>query len=188
MTRRRDVPALAVGLFAGLAAAACAAGRPAPADATAAKEEPVLLGRMTGDEVLHHAAKFEQGYATYEPDPGPVGLIASIEEPLTIEVLWGSWCSDSEREVPHFAKILAAAQAQRDLLGLGPLPIEATFLAVDREKREPADLLEGKFLEKVPTFIVRRGDREVGRVVETPQGLLEEDLAVLVLEAAAPAP
>ena len=74
----------------------------------------------------------------------------------------------------------------RDRQGVGPLPILTEFVGVDREKIEPANLLEGKFIERIPTFIVRRGGQEVGRIVETPLGLLEEDLAVLILEASTP--
>ena len=174
---------LVIGVTVLVAATACTR-RAAPSEPD--PDEPVLMGRMSADEVLHHDSAYGDGFSAYEPDLGAVELIAFTETEIAIEVVWGSWCSDSDRELPHFFKILDRAREVRARLGLGELPIRIEFVAVDREKTEPADMLEGKFIERVPTFIVRRDGKEVGRIIETPQGLLEEDLAVLILEAAAP--
>ena len=164
-----------------------AADEPAEAVAEEEEEELVITGRMEGDAVLHFSPEFEEGAAAYEPDPLSVELIASNDVELEIEVVWASWCSDSTREVPRFLKILERAEESRASLGLGPLPIRVAFVAVDRDKRSGSeDLAADKGIEMVPTFLIVSGDREVGRIVETPEGALEEDLALRILEAALP--
>jgi hypothetical protein len=55
-----------------------------------------------------------------------------------------------------------------------------SFVAVDRSKSKPAAAIAGHHLEKVATFIYYRGDRELGRIVEKPTGLLEDDLLAIV--------
>ena len=156
--------------------------------APVAEEEddgPVLLGRMTAAEVMDHFAEYRAEADAYEPQPGALELIATLQSEVVVDIVWGSWCSDSRRELPRYFKILQRANELRRMQGLDTLPIRTELIAVDREKAEPAELLEGKTIDLVPTFIVRVGEQEVGRIVETPLGLLEEDLALLILEAAA---
>jgi thiol-disulfide isomerase/thioredoxin len=87
----------------------------------------------------------------------------------------GTWCPDSQREVPKFLRILADLRQQYGV----ELPV--SFVAVDRSKQKPADLIAGKHLEKVATFIYYRGDDELGRIVEKTQSpLFEDDLLTIV--------
>ncbi len=89
-----------------------------------------------------------------------------------VTVFLGTWCSDSRREVPRLWRAL-------DQVG-GEVPFDLTYVAVDREKDEPADLLAGQEIEYVPTFIVRRDGHEVGRVVEEAPDGIEADLLALL--------
>jgi hypothetical protein len=67
----------------------------------------------------------------------------------------------------------------------GLVPFEIEYLAVDRDKAEPADLVAAYDLRYVPTFVVRRGGEEVGRIVESsPNGVEVDLLALLTGEAA----
>lgn len=87
----------------------------------------------------------------------------------------GTWCSDSQREVPKFLRILDDLHAQFGV----ELPVR--FVAVDRAKQQPAALIDGKHVDKVATFIYFRGNEEVGRIVEHTQSpLFEDDLLALV--------
>ena len=90
-------------------------------------------------------------------------------------VYMGTWCSDSQREVPKFLRILD------DLRGQYGVELPVTFFALDRSKRKPAELVEGKHVEKVATFIYYRGAEELGRIVERTQSpLFEGDLLTIV--------
>ena len=176
----------AVGVLAGLLLAACAASaKEAP---SSKPPRPVILGVMEPARVLALGEAWSGGESAYEPLAGPVEFLASSDAAVEIEVLFGSWCGDSQEHVPHFLKILERAEAARAARGGGPLPIHTRFIGVDREKTQPADLVAGKGIERVPTFLVYAGGREVGRVTETPVGRLEEDIAALVAEAGFAAP
>lgn len=178
---------LAVGVFAGsgLVAGCAAAPKPAVSEPAppARPPRPVIVGEMTPAAILAIGPVWAEGEASYEPAAGPVEFLASADAPVRIEVVFGSWCGDSEEHVPHYLKILARAAEARQRLGRGPLAIESRFTAVPRKKEGETRFSAGNGIERVPTFIVSAGGREIGRVVETPQGLLEEDLAALVAQA-----
>jgi len=174
------------GVLPALFLAACAAtSREAP---STKPPRPVILGVMEPAAILALGEDWAGGESSYEPLAAPVEFLASSDAAVEIEVLFGSWCGDSQEHVPHFLKILERAESARAARGAGPLPIHARFIGVDREKAQPADLVAGKGIERVPTFLVYAGGREIGRVTETPVGRLEEDLAALVAEAGPAAP
>ncbi|MEP7013713.1 MAG: hypothetical protein ABJC13_25610 [Acidobacteriota bacterium] len=54
------------------------------------------------------------------------------------------------------------------------------LIGVDETKKEPADLLAGADVLYVPTIIVRRGGKEVGRIVESSPKGIETDLLDLL--------
>src|SRR5688500_15881431 len=66
-----------------------------------------------------------------------------------------------------------------DLKSQHGVDLPTAFFALDRSKQQPAALVAGKDVEKVATFIYYRGDRELGRIVERPQAVLEDDLLAL---------
>ncbi|HUW05106.1 MAG TPA: thioredoxin family protein [Williamwhitmania sp.] len=87
---------------------------------------------------------------------------------LTITVVFGTWCDDSQREVPHFLKILQATKFSTDHL---------TLIAVNKQKQAPGiDQLLQLNVQRVPTIIVFMENKEIGRIVESPTTTLEEDL------------
>jgi len=168
------------GVLVALSLAACAA---ASKEAPSAKPpRPVILGPMEPAAIRALGDAWASGEAAYEPLAAPVEFMAASESPVEIEVFFGSWCGDSEEQVPHYLKILSKLETSRAALGRGPLPIHTRFIGVDREKSEPADQVAGKGIQRVPTFLVYSGGREIGRVTESPVGRLEEDLAALVAE------
>ena len=129
---------------------------------------------MTADKLLAIVPEYPERKAKYAPDSVVVEMIASAIKPDDhVEVFMGTWCDDSPREVPKLLKILDVLREQykRDLA--------VSFVAVDRSKVKPEALLAGKSVDKVSTFIYYRGNMELGRIVERPVSLFEDDLLVL---------
>jgi len=60
------------------------------------------------------------------------------------------------------------------------VPFAVRLLGVDRAKKEPAAAIAENGIRYLPTFIVRRGGSEVGRVVETSPNGIEKDLLALL--------
>jgi cyclophilin family peptidyl-prolyl cis-trans isomerase/HEAT repeat protein len=136
---------------------------------------PTEIGRTSAARLMSIVPEYEQRKASYQPDASELQFMASQITPRDrVEIYLGTWCSDSQREVPKFLRIVDDLKAKYG----AELPV--SFVAVDRAKQKPVDLLSGKSIEKVATFIVYRGDHELGRIVEKPQGLLEDDLLALL--------
>ena len=85
----------------------------------------------------------------------------------------GTWCSDSQREVPAFYKILNQTDFDHTNLEV---------IAVSQEKDTPNKLEEGFAIEYVPTIIFYRNDKEIGRYVEVAQETLEKDILAILNE------
>ncbi len=135
---------------------------------------PLEIGPMTADHLLSAVPEYAQRSKEYQPDITVVEMMKSyVHNGDRVEVYMGTWCSDSQREVPRFLRIL------EDLHTQFGVELPATFVAVDRSKQKPADLIEGKSIDKVATFIYYRGDQELGRIVERPKAVFEDDLLAI---------
>jgi cyclophilin family peptidyl-prolyl cis-trans isomerase/HEAT repeat protein len=131
---------------------------------------PVEVGPSSADRLLI-LPEYRERMTAYEPDPAVVEMIAaSVQEGDRIGVYLGTWCSDSQREIPRFLRILQLAEQNHGT----SIPVD--WVAIDRSKREPAALVEGKSIELVPTFIYYRHGEEIGRIVERSEGLFEDHL------------
>jgi cyclophilin family peptidyl-prolyl cis-trans isomerase/HEAT repeat protein len=136
---------------------------------------PLQIGPMTAQRLLADVPEYAQRKSEYTPDMTVLEMMKSyIKDGDRMEVYMGTWCSDSQREVPKFLRILD------DLHSKFGVELPVTFTAVDRSKQKPEDLLKGKSVEKVATFIYYRGDRELGRIVEKPVGVFEDDLMAIM--------
>lgn len=89
-----------------------------------------------------------------------------------LTVVLGTWCPDSHREVPRLFKILEALKYPENKM---------TIIAVNRKKEAPSGE-EGPFnIQRVPTIIVQKYGKEIGRIIETPKtGYIERDLLEII--------
>lgn len=88
---------------------------------------------------------------------------------IKVIVFFASWCHDSQVQMPDFVKLAHKAKIK-----------DVTYYALSGKKDMP-DMDIGKYnIELVPTFIVYRGDEELGRIIESPKVSLEKDLWEMV--------
>ncbi|MDQ3283561.1 MAG: peptidylprolyl isomerase, partial [Acidobacteriota bacterium] len=139
---------------------------------------PLFIGPVTADRLLSAVPSYQQRRSDYTPDLTVIEMLKSyVRAGDHMEVFMGTWCSDSEREVPKFLRVTDDLKSQFGV----DLPVK--FIAVDRAKQQPADLLKGKSVHKVATFIYYRGDEELGRIEERPRGAqFEDDLLTIVAQ------
>ncbi len=156
-----------------LTALAGAADPPAASLAAkpAAPEEAVLVGPTTREKV-EAAPEWVQAEVDAKPDAGVAQALGTVEPGAEVTVFLGTWCGDSRREVPRFWKALDAEG--------GAVPFQIRYVGVDHDKKQPADLLKENDVRYLPTFIVRRGGHEVGRIVESSPHGVEQDLLALL--------
>jgi hypothetical protein len=169
----RAVRRLALALALGPALTGCggaAAAPPAPpAGAPPAGGDLGPLDRA-GVEARH--ADWRAAREAAAPEPDAARALATVAPGAEITVFLGTWCSDSRREVPRLWKAFDLA---------GATPFAVTYVGVDAQKRAPGGAAEAAGVRYVPTVVVRRGGREVGRVVESaPDGSVERALLDLL--------
>ena len=77
------------------------------------------------------------------------------------------WCHDSHREVPQLYKILEAIDFNEN---------DLQIIALNRAKKTPNNLQEGFNIQRTPTIIFYRENKEIARYVEKPRNSLEKDM------------
>lgn len=115
---------------------------------------------------------FNSEYTNYSIDAKLMDQNKNKFEGKLIKVVLGTWCSDSQREVPRFVKILDFLNFPSD---------KVLFINVNREKIGLSNEVEGLGIDFVPTFIIYENGEELGRIIETPENSLEEDLIKFVM-------
>lgn len=134
----------------------------------------MLYGYISKDQLYFDYPSWkveEDSYRTFEP---AIQELSTLSEKINIEIFIGTWCSDSEREVPRFFKVIEDA-------GIVPL-LTIDLWAVDRKKTLDSNLAQLRNIERVPTFIFYRDKQEIGRIIESPDELLEQDMALILVE------
>ena len=135
-------------------------------------EPAVLVGPVTREQIEAASPEWVRSEVEAAPDAAAAQGLAAVEPGAEVTVFLGTWCGDSRREVPRLWKALDAAG--------GAVPFHIRYIAVDRQKKEPAADVEGSGIHFVPTFIVSRGGHEIGRIVEQPPHGVEKDLLALL--------
>lgn len=132
-------------------------------------EEEILIGDcnregLTADDF---GLIFDEEYALYEADPAYLNKIVLLDRNYSIIVVLGTWCQDSQEQVPRFYRILDALKFPAEMISI---------ICVDGNKTGGDVDISGLNIEKVPTFIFYRNGEEVGRITETPENTLEQDM------------
>ena len=129
----------------------------------------VGLSNRDGLQQAPFSGWFNKEYGVYAVNKEAVQGIDS--ENLSIKLFMGTWCRDSRREVPRIYRILDAAGFDESRL---------TLINVDRGKNSPGGEEVGLNIHHVPTGILYKNGSEIGRIIETPVQLLEEDMAAIL--------
>ncbi len=131
-------------------------------------------GETTREEILAAGQDWQQKYDQYQPDQGMLEAMKSkLGTGLRIDVYLGLWCPDSLDNVPPFMNII-------DKLGTG---VTVRYFSLPKKADQAIKYyLEEPKVERVPTFVFYRGDKEIGRIVENPKaGMLEDFMDILFM-------
>lgn len=126
------------------------------------------IGVIAPSDLLANYEEFQQEYDSYEPSELEIQNINQLAGKEII-ALFGTWCHDSEREVPRLLKLLDAANVELKQL---------TLYAVDRKKQDPDGVAEKFDLRYTPTIILSDElGSELARIIEKPKTNIANDLA-----------
>jgi len=136
---------------------------------------------MAPDSLYKAAPEFWPIPGAYQPNANAAQLLRCYNEPVTVLIFFGSWCSDSRGEMPKFFTTLNWVSNKN---------FSTRLFGLDRTKKDAAGFAEAFKIEKVPTFIFLQGARdfaangqavnelttgEIGRIIETPSINIEQD-------------
>lgn len=117
-------------------------------------------------------AGYKAEYPAYQPDMAIIELLRPPLSDKKITIILGIWCSDCQRELPRFLKVIDQTGFPYDQL---------TLISVDQEKSPGEEIKEVPNFTKIPVFILNNTDgSELGRITETPEISLEHDLLALL--------
>ena len=135
----------------------------------------MFLGPITyeGLQKEPFAEWFQLNYNGHPLDTTLVDSLKPLLKKVSIKVFMGTWCSDSQREVPALFKILEATDYKMDYLNM---------VAVTHDKDTPDGLEKEYELEYVPTIIFFKDGAEINRIVEYPIQTLESDMLTILKE------
>lgn len=93
----------------------------------------------------------------YTPNSLALQALKQYGDSVQLLVFMGTWCEDSHMIIPKFYKLLDAAGFSKD---------RVTLVGVDRKKKTLGNLTDALNIKNVPTIMVMKNGKEVGRVVE----------------------
>jgi thiol-disulfide isomerase/thioredoxin len=108
----------------------------------------------------------------YTPNAAAITALKNNIDSIQLLTFLGTWCSDSHYIIPKFFSLLDAAGFPGDRL---------TVIGVDRKKTTLSHLTEALNVKNVPTIIVYKNGKELGRVVEYGKyGMFDKELAEII--------
>lgn len=131
------------------------------------KGSEILVGKAQRSDFEHKPYNewFDANYRDYRPDATVVAALKPVINNFKLVILMGTWCGDSQEQVPVLFKVLDAANYNKKPL----------IYCVPRQYKyyKPAKTYK---IIRVPTIIVYKNGQEKGRIIEYPMKNIESDL------------
>jgi thiol-disulfide isomerase/thioredoxin len=134
----------------------------------------VVKGFLSRQELVNDTAFkwFGENQQGYVPQQNALQALKANRDSVNIIAFGGTWCGDTHFVLPKFLMLADAA-------GLSPDRI--TLIGVDHDKKTIQHLSEAFGITNVPTIIVMKNGKEVGRVVEYGHsGMFDKDLGEIL--------
>lgn len=100
---------------------------------------------------------FGENKKNYTPDPKSVEILSNHKEDVYLLIFGGTWCDDTHQILPHYIAWIEAAAFPESHI---------TIIGVDRQKVSVGNLSKTMNITNVPTAIIFKDGKEIGRVLE----------------------
>ena len=108
----------------------------------------------------------------FVPEKSALDALRKGKDSIQLLVFMGTWCEDSHDVIPRLYSMTDAAGFSQDRI---------TLIGVDRKKTTLSHLTEAMNIINVPTIIVMKRGKEVGRIVEYGKyGMIDRELGEIV--------
>ncbi|MBS1578135.1 MAG: thioredoxin family protein [Bacteroidetes bacterium] len=137
-------------------------------------EEKILTGYINRKVIETDSSFkwFKENMKLGQTDTNAIKAFSKNKNKFTLIVFGGTWCHDTQFLLPQFYKLIDESHYSEKNI---------TLLAVDENKHTVNNLHTKYAIISVPTFIVLKNGKEVGRVVEYGKyGLVDKELGEIV--------
>ena len=133
------------------------------------------FGEFSRDQLenSNHNGWFVENYNAHPLNKALVSQIDSLFDDIEVTIYMGTWCEDSQREVPGFFKIIDALEAKDQI---------QPIVGLNEDKVSHDGSAEQAGVTNVPTFIFSKDGEEINRIVEFPIISLEQDILDILQE------
>ncbi len=137
--------------------------------------QEILTGIIDRKELLEgeFGKSYRNEYQNYTPDQKILDKIKSYIFSYSVTIVMGTWCEDSQKQVPRFFKILDKLNYDSRFVKL---------ICVDRSKKAEGIDSEDLNIIRIPTFIFYTKNSEKGRIIESPENTLEQDILKILTD------
>jgi thiol-disulfide isomerase/thioredoxin len=134
-----------------------------------------ILKGIISRQLLENDTSFKW-YATnlkgYSPNADAITALRKYSDSIQLIIFLGTWCEDSHYIIPKLFGLLDAAGFSKDKVSL---------IGADRNKKTLSHLAEAMGIINVPTIIVMKNGKELGRVVEYGKyGMFDKELGEII--------
>lgn len=104
-----------------------------------------------------YTAWYNNSFKMYQPDTAILTAFEKNKATTQFVIFGGTWCEDTQFILPKFFKIQEMSGVPDDRI---------SFFGVNRNKKSLAAIADAFNIINVPTIIVMKGGKEIGRIVE----------------------
>ncbi|NQY65628.1 MAG: thioredoxin family protein [Alteromonadaceae bacterium] len=133
--------------------------------------EQLVVGEIQKSQLLEQYELFSDNYKRFELSAAHTSQIEQWPGNLKIDVYFGTWCHDSEREVPRLLKALQNFKH-----------VNMNLIALGYDKNDPQGRAKKVGIKYTPTFIVYLTGQEIGRIIERPKNSLVDDITTMIAQ------
>jgi thiol-disulfide isomerase/thioredoxin len=136
----------------------------------------MITGKTTLEELRQNEefwGEYVNHYTSCTIDKEKIGEISDLlkDRAIHIIVVLGTWCGDSKEQIPVLRKVLDNLQN---------VDVSIEYIGVNRDKLAGETDISSLGIIFVPTFIFYEKNTELGRIVEIPEGTMEEHIYKIV--------
>lgn len=133
----------------------------------------VFKGPITFQDIMGEKTFtwFNESMQEYKPDYSVLRFLTDRLGNYDMVIFMGTWCDDSHYLIPKLYALLKKLNYP-----IAKIPM----YGVDRDKNTNGDEKDRYKITKVPTIIVYREGREIGRITESVAQSIEHDLSDII--------
>ncbi|MBC7829853.1 MAG: thioredoxin family protein [Chitinophagaceae bacterium] len=137
-------------------------------------QDKILKGLINRELIANDTSFkwYKQNQAGYKPNEIALNALKEKSSALQLIVFAGTWCSDTKYILPKLFVLIDAGGFSQD---------RVTLIGVGRDKKTIGHLAEALGIINVPTIIVMKEGKEIGRVVEYGKtGIWDKELGEII--------